>query len=100
MVAASYRFAPACPFQAAVEDAKDLLYHLLHVAPSRWGVDADRIAASGSSAGGGLALGLGLLPEVSLTTYIKTCATSYGATVTRTHRLQFPEAETQRYAPV
>ncbi|KAF8543585.1 Alpha/Beta hydrolase protein [Trichophaea hybrida] len=86
VVAASYRFAPAHPFPAAVEDAEDLLRHLIEVGSKLWHVDTSKTTTSGFSAGGGLALGLSLHND--LRPRIKTCATFYGAIDMRTPRLR------------
>ena len=51
----SYRLAPAHPFPAAVEDVQQALLWLRNNA-ARFGGDRDRIALSGNSAGGHLAL--------------------------------------------
>jgi acetyl esterase/lipase len=54
-----YRLAPAAPFPAAVHDVKAAVRYLRANA-TRLGIDPDRIGATGGSAGGHLALFLGL----------------------------------------
>lgn len=53
----AYRLAPEHPFPAALEDARRAYEYLT----SDLGIDASRIVIAGDSAGGGLALALGLL---------------------------------------
>jgi monoterpene epsilon-lactone hydrolase len=61
-LALDYRLAPECPFPAAVEDAVAGYRYLLHS-----GFQAARIAISGDSAGGGLAVALMIkLREIGL----------------------------------
>jgi len=55
--AASYRLAPEHPAPAALEDLSDG-WHEIRGRAAEWGVDPDRIAIGGGSAGGGLAAAL------------------------------------------
>lgn len=55
-----YRVAPECPFPAPIEDCYAGLRWLASAA-SELGIDAERIAIAGGSAGAGLAAGLALL---------------------------------------
>ncbi|MDL9949041.1 alpha/beta hydrolase [Gordonia sp. ABSL11-1] len=54
-----YRRAPEHPFPAALDDCYAVLIHV-HTHAHDFGIDADRIAVGGQSAGGGLAAGLAL----------------------------------------
>ena len=54
-VSVDYRLAPEYPFPTAVEDGADALLYVIRNAP-RLGIDASRIATSGFSAGGNLAI--------------------------------------------
>lgn len=58
-VTVSYRFAPAFPWPAQVHDAKTAVRYVRSHA-NEWGIDPARIAAAGDSAGGYLALMLGV----------------------------------------
>ena len=59
-VSVEYRLAPECPDPAPVEDCyAGLVWTAAHA--SEWGIDPDRLAVGGPSAGGGLAAGLALL---------------------------------------
>jgi len=60
----SYRLAPKHQFPAPVEDVKAAV-RFLRANASRYGIDADRICATGGSAGGHLALFLGLTAGVA-----------------------------------
>jgi len=61
---ASYRFAPKYPFPAAVHDVKAAV-RWLRAHATDYGVDPDRIAVTGSSAGGHLAQFLGVTAGVA-----------------------------------
>ncbi|KAI5814822.1 putative lipase/esterase family protein [Pyronema omphalodes] len=90
IVSGSYRFTPLHPFPAAVEDAEDLLLHLLEVAPS-WGADINRITVSGFSAGGGLALSMSL--HEAAKGRIKAAVLFYSAIDMRKRREDKPKPE-------
>ncbi|MCF6388041.1 alpha/beta hydrolase [Mycobacterium sp. MBM] len=57
VVSVDYRLAPQHPYPAAIDDAVVALHWAADNAPG-WGIDADRLAVAGSSAGGALAAGL------------------------------------------
>ncbi len=59
-VAAEYRLAPEHPYPAPLEDCYTALRWMVEEADSL-GIDAERVAIGGASAGGGLAAGLALL---------------------------------------
>ena len=59
VVAVRYRVAPQHPSPAALEDAYAALVWLFGAAQER-GIDAERIAIAGASAGGGLAATLAI----------------------------------------
>jgi len=56
----SYRFCPRCPFPAQVEDAKCAV-RFLRAHADKYQIDKDRIGAIGASAGGHLAMMLGVM---------------------------------------
>lgn len=61
-ISVRYRFAPAHPFPAQIEDVKNAV-RFLRANADQWDVDPDRIGAMGGSAGGHLALLLGTTEE-------------------------------------
>jgi acetyl esterase/lipase len=62
-VTVTYRLAPAHPFPAAVHDVKSAV-RWLRANAAKYGIDPERIGATGDSAGGHLALFLGLTADV------------------------------------
>lgn len=60
VISAQYRLAPEHPFPAAIDDCYAALLWLADHA-QELGVDRDRLAIAGQSAGGGLCAGLGLM---------------------------------------
>lgn len=57
VLSAEYRLAPRHPFPAGLDDCFEAWQTLLAKAPD-WGIDPQRLAIAGQSAGGGLAAGL------------------------------------------
>ncbi|MBD2845524.1 alpha/beta hydrolase [Paenibacillus sp. IB182496] len=55
VVSCNYRFIQSDPYPAPMEDGTRALQFVRHMAPE-WGLDPDRIASAGASAGGHLAL--------------------------------------------
>ena len=60
VMAFDYRLAPEHRFPQAVHDCEDALHHLVEEG-AQWGIDADRLAVGGDSAGGTLAAVVALL---------------------------------------
>jgi acetyl esterase len=58
VVGLSYRLAPEHPFPAGLEDCEDVLRWMVESKPA--GLDAERVAVGGESAGGNLTVALGL----------------------------------------
>lgn len=65
VVSVDYRRAPEYPFPTAVEDGVDAILWLIHHA-EEYGLDADKIATSGFSAGGNMAFTVPLRLEAEL----------------------------------
>lgn len=57
VISVDYRLAPEHPYPAGIDDALAVLHWSADSAPD-WGIDTDRLAVAGSSAGGALAAGL------------------------------------------
>ncbi|KAJ5474434.1 hypothetical protein N7475_004000 [Penicillium sp. IBT 31633x] len=70
MVSVSYRRAPECPFPAAVDDGVEALLYLARHA-SELGLDVSRVALSGFSAGGNLAVTVPLRLRSRVATEVK-----------------------------
>lgn len=60
VISVDYRLAPQCPFPAPLDDCYAAL-EWVHAYPQSLGIDPDRIAVGGASAGGGLAATLAQL---------------------------------------
>lgn len=60
VISVDYRLAPETPFPGAMEDAQDAL-RWLHAGAAALGIDRDRIALAGQSAGGAMAACLALM---------------------------------------
>lgn len=94
-VAASYRLAPKHKFPAQIQDARAAV-RFLRARAKEYGIDRDRVAAAGFSAGGHLALLLGLADKVD--------GWDAGANLDQSSRVQcvvdfFGPADLSLYAP-
>ncbi len=96
---ANYRLAPDHPYPAQIQDVRKAIEYMRKNA-SDWSMDPDRIGVLGYSAGGHLALLLGLLPgsentrvQAVVTAGAPTDLTAYGDIVTM-HRLLQAEYRT------
>jgi acetyl esterase/lipase len=78
-----YRLAPAHRWPAQLEDCRAALTFLRGKA-TKYRIDPDRVAAAGASAGGHLALMLGLAPHAGKPTGIKAVVNIFGPTDLRT----------------